>query len=147
MDYKLIISIIALLISLISLGWNIYIKIKSEKRQLLIQSYKAKSKDKYNCTVTLTNIGNKPIFIRRIEMKEKIKGRVVNRYLDYNKYKDGFENVPINPENWKTLMFEDNKHFNFCDSESKKFKETKIIVVTPKGQTFATKWFRQNNLR
>jgi hypothetical protein len=147
MDYKLLISIIALLISLVSLGWNIYNKIKSEKKKLLIQSYKSKSKDTFQCVVTLTNVGNKPIFIRRIDLEEKVKGKATKRHLDYNKYREEFENKPINPENWKTLIFKDTKHFTFFDTENKKFKKTRITVVDPKGKTFSTKWFGQNNLR
>tara|TARA_B100000809_G_C15001514_1_gene481724 strand:- start:551 stop:994 length:444 start_codon:yes stop_codon:yes gene_type:complete len=147
MDYKLIISIIALVASLFSLGWNIYNKMKSEKKKLLIQSYKSKSKDSFNCVVTLTNVGNKPIFIRRIELEEKINGKATKRHLDYNKYSKFFENNPINPEHWKTLIFEDTKHFEFYDSETKKLKKTKITVIDPKGNKYSTNWFSQNNLR
>ena len=147
MDNKLIVSILALLISLVSLGWNIYIKLTSEKKKLLIQSYKIKSKERFICVVTITNIGNKPIFIRRIELEEKVNGKVIKRNLDYYKYQDDLDNVPINPENWKTLTFEDNKYFSFFDSESQKYKETRLIVVTPNGKTFSTNWFCQNNLR
>lgn len=147
MDYKLLISIIALTISLASLGWNIYNKIKSEKKKLLIQSYKSKGKDTFHCVVTLTNVGNKPIFIRRIELQEKINGKTFNRYLDYNKYREEFENKPINPEHWQTLIFKDTKHFGFYDPKIRKFKITKITVVDPKGKKYATKWFGQNNLR
>lgn len=146
MDYKLIISIIALIVSLTSLGWNIYNKIKSEKKKLLIQSYKSKAKDVFQCVVTLTNVGNKPIFIRRIELEEKVNGKVTKRHLDYNKYREDFDNKPINPENWKTLIFKDTEYFGFFDSENKKFKQTKITVVDPKGKTYSTNWFRQNNL-
>ncbi|MGZ2372043.1 hypothetical protein ACXR6G_19905 [Ancylomarina sp. YFZ004] len=147
MDYKLTIALIALLISFVNLGWNIYIKFKSEKRKLLIQSHKSKSNDIFNCVVTLTNIGNKPLFIRRIELEEKINGKATKRHLDYNKYKEDLDNLPINPENWKTLIFKDNKYFSFFDSETKKFKETRIIVVTPTGKRYSTKWFGQSNLR
>ena len=105
MEYKLIISILALIISLISLGWNIYNKIKSEKKKLLIQSYKTKnSKGIFQCVVTLTNVGNKPIFIRRIELKEKVNGESINRHIDYEKYRKDFINKPINPEHWKILI-------------------------------------------
>lgn len=147
MDYKLTISIIALVISMFSLGWNIYNKIKSEKKKLLIQSYKSKSKDVFQCVVTLTNVGNQPIFIRRIELEEKENGKAAKRYLDYSKYQEEFENNPINPEHWKTIIFDDTKHFSFFDSKNKKFRKTKITVVDPKGKTYSTKWFRQNNLR
>ena len=147
MDYKLIISIVALVASLFSLSWNIYNKIKSEKKKLLIQSFKSKGKDVFQCVVTLTNVGNKPIFIRRIELEEKVNGKATKRHLDYNKYREEFENTPINPEHWKTLIFKDTKHFEFFDSENKKFKKTKITVVDPKGKTYSTKWFNQSNLR
>jgi predicted peptidase len=147
MDYKLLISIIALLISLVSLGWNIYNKIKSEKKKLLIQSYKVKSKDTSRCVVTLTNVGNKPIFIRRIELEEKVAGNSIKRHLDFNKYREEFENKPINPEHFKNLIFKDTKHFGFYDEETKKFKKTRLTVVDPKGKRFVTKWFGQNNLR
>ncbi|WP_289056035.1 hypothetical protein [uncultured Carboxylicivirga sp.] len=147
MDYRLLIAIIALLISLVNLTWNIYIKVKSEIRKLLIQSYKSKSNDTFNCVVTLTNIGNKPIFIRRIELEEKVNGKAKRRHLDYNSYSEEFENAPINPENWKTLIFKDNKYFSFFDTEAKKFKKTRLTVITPKGEKYTTKWFSQNNLR
>lgn len=147
MDYKLLISILALTISLVSLSWNIYNKIKSEKKKLLIHSYKSKHKDNFQCVITLTNIGNKPIFIRRIELHEKIKGESFNRHLDFNEYREEFENKPINPENWRTLIFKDTKYFGFYDNEIKKFKKTKITVVDTKGKKYTTKWFGQNNLR
>lgn len=148
MDYKFIISIIALVVSIVSLGWNIYNKIKNEKKKLLIQSYKSKSqsKESFLCVVTLTNIGNKPIFIRRIELEEKVNGKEIKRHLDYNKYHECFKNNPINPEHWKTLIFDDTQYFGFYDAENKKFKKTKITVVDPKGKTYSTKWFCQNNL-
>jgi len=147
MDYKLLISILALTISLVSLSWNIYNKIKSEKKKLLIHSYKSKHKDHFQCVITLTNIGNKPIFIRRIELHEKIKGESFNRHLDFDEYREEFKNKPINPENWRTLIFKDTKYFGFYDNELKKFKKTKITVVDPKGKKYTTKWFGQNNLR
>jgi len=147
MDFKILISIVALIISLISLGWNIYNKIKSEKKKLLIQSYKVKWDDTFQCVITLTNIGNKPVFVRRIELHEKLKGKSFKRHLDFNNYRKDFENIPINPEHWKTLTFKDSKHFGFYDSETKKFKKTKIKVIDPKGKIYSTKWFRQSNLR
>ena len=129
------------------MGWNVYNKVKSEKKKLLIQSYKSKSKETFQLIITLTNVGNKPIFIRRIELEEKVNGKATKRHLDYNQYRKEFENKPINPENWKTLIFPDTKYFSFYDTENKKFKQTKITVVDPKGKTYSTKWFRQNNFR
>jgi len=146
-DYKLLISIIALMISITSLGWNIYNKIKSEKKKLLIHSYKSKTRETFQLIITLTNVGNKPIFIRRIELEEKVDGKATKRHLDYNIYRKEFENNPINPEHWKTLIFPDTKYFSFYDSENKKFKKTRITVVDPKGKTYSTNWFGQNNLR
>ena len=148
-DYKLIISIFAILISLTSLGWNIYNKFNSEKKKLLIQCFKSKnhSNDNFQCVVTLTNIGNKPIFIRRIELEEKVNGKARKRDLDFEKFRQSFENTPLQPENWKTLIFEDTKYFKFFNTENQKFKKTRIKIIDPTGKIYSTEWFTQNNLR
>lgn len=147
MDYKLILSIIAIVIAFFNLGWNIWNKIKSDKKKLLIQSFKLKSKERSRCTITLTNVGNKPIYIRSIQIEEKVHGKIEKRNIDYSQYKDKTENKPLNPEDWRTFNLCDTKYFNFYDEENKKFKVVRIIVKDSKNKKYYTKWHRQNNLR
>lgn len=147
MDSNIIISILAITISLFSLGWNIYNKIKSEKKKLRIQCHKVRCKESTNCVIVLTNIGNKPIFIRRIELEEKINGMIIKRQLDFSRYKKDFDNIPINPEHFKTLVFHDTKYFSFFDISENKFKITRIKIVDPVGNIYKTCWFGQNNFR
>jgi hypothetical protein len=115
MDYKLLISVAAIIIALFNLGWNIRNKIKSEKKKLLIQSFKIKSTEKTTCTITLTNIGRKPIYVRSIQIEEKINEKIEKRNTNYSEYKEKIENKPINPEDWRTINLHDTKYFTFFD--------------------------------
>lgn len=146
-DYKLLISLLALLLSIITFGWNIWNKIKSEKKKLNIRCYKVQNNEKSQCVITLTNIGCLPIFIRRIELKELRNGKSHSISLDYKLYKDRFENKPLNPNEWQTIIFYDTKYLQFFDDNKKTYKRTKILIIEPNGKKHSTKWFNQNNLK
>lgn len=139
---ELIISIIALTFSGLSLAWNIWVKIFDFRKKLLIQCFKYGT-----CTITLTNIGNKPIFVRRIEIEEKVNGKTYKPNIEYHKYSGIFDMNPLIPDTWRTVSINTTKHFTIYDSNLKEYKETRIIVVEANGKEHKTKWFRQNNLR
>lgn len=146
-DYKLLISLLALILSIITFVWNIWNKIKSEKKKLSIRCYKIKNNEKSQCVITLTNIGYLPIFIRRIELKELRNGKSHSISLDYKLYKDRFENKPLNPNEWQTIIFYDTKYLQFFDDNKKIYKRTKIVIIEPNGKKHSTKWFNQSNLK
>lgn len=146
MDPNLIISILALLISVISLGWNVWNKVKSEQKKIIIHSYKNGTPHNQTCVITLTNIGKKPIYIRRIEMHKKEDGKSKPMNINYANYRERFENIPLNPENWHTIILKEDNYLKFTD-ENDKYFETRITVIEPTGKKHRTKWFKQNNLR
>ena len=146
MDIKLIISIIALVLSFISLGWNIWIKIKSDRKRLLIQCHKLGTNERESFIITLTNIGKKPIYIRRIELQRKINGDKKRVNFGYHNYSDSFDNKPINPEHWITTVVKENDYFKLRD-ENGKYYMSRITIVEPTGKKYRTKWFKQNNFR
>ena len=143
MKPELTISIIALLISIISLIWKIWFNIFDFRKKLQIKCYKTNE----TCVITLTNIGNKPIYIRRIEIWEKKGTEIFKPNIEYHKYSDKFELNAIMPDTWRTIIIEQNKSFTLLDLEKKDYKKTQIIVIEPSGKKHKTKWFRQNNLR
>lgn len=147
MDYKLIISIIAILISVISLVFNIWSKKQSESKKLQIKSYKSKDGKGYHCVVTITNIGKKTLYLRSISLEEKLNGKSISKSINYNYYREQIENKPLNPEDWKTFIFYDDKNLSFFDNENRTYKTTRFIIKDSKGKIYKTKWFRQNNLR
>lgn len=145
LNFQLLLSIIAIVISLFSLTWNIWNKIQDERKKMIIQCYKTKSNDKYKCVVTLTNIGKKPIYIRRIEIQEKVNNKIENKKPDYFEYQDKTENKPLYADDWRTIIISDHKYLSLYDADQKKYKTTRIIIVDSKGKEYYTKWFEQNN--
>ncbi|WP_396156118.1 hypothetical protein [Flavobacterium macrobrachii] len=147
MDYKLIISITALVISSISLIWNIWIKIQAEKKKILIQCHKINYETNCSFVITLTNIGKKPIYIRRIEIFELVNKETKITNINYSDYKDLFENKPLNPDDWRTVVLKDPKKTIFVDTETGKLKTNKVVIVEPNNKKYITKWFKQNNFK
>ena len=147
MDSKLIISIAALIISLISLIWNILIKIQAEKKKILIQCHKINYE--LNCTfvITITNIGKKPIYVRRIEIYELVDNKKKWININYSEYKDLFENKPLNPDEWRTVILNDPEKSIFVDNETGKLKMNKVVIIEPSNKKYSTKWFKQNNFK
>ena len=142
MKPELIISIVALLISGLNFSWNIWSKVFDFKKKLLIKCFKTDS-----CTLTLTNIGNKPIYVRRIEIEEKIDGKLFKPNIEYHKYSDNFEKNALIPDTWRTVVIKANKNFTLYDTNRKKYKKTRIVVIEASGRKHKTRWFRQNNLK
>lgn len=143
LDYHLLISIVAIIISVISLSWNIYNKVNSERKNIFISSYKnSDSKGDY-IVVMLTNTGKKPIYIRRIELFGKLNGDIKRLNIPYDTYNKRFENNPLDPENWETIIIRENKYLKFRN-ENNKYFDTKLVIVDPTGKEFKTKWFRQH---
>lgn len=147
MDSKLIISIAALIISLISLIWNILIKIQAEKKKILIQCHKINYE--LNCTfvITITNIGKKPIYVRRIEIYELVDNKKKWININYSEYKDLFENKPLNPDEWRTVILNDPEKSIFVENETGKLKMNKVVIIEPSNKKYSTKWFKQNNFK
>ena len=142
MKPELIISIIALTISILSLLWNIWSKIFDFRKKLKIQCFKLDA-----CTITLINIGNKPIYVRRIEIEEKVNGVIRKPNIEYHKYSNIFETNPLYPDTWRTVVIKTNNNFTLFNKEIKEYKKTRILVIEPSGRKHKTKWFKQNNLR
>ena len=142
MKPEFLISIIALTISVLSFLWNIWSKLFDLRKKLLLQCFKSGS-----CTVTLTNIGNKPIYVRRIEIEEKKDGRISKLEFGYHKYSDEFEMNALIPGTWRTIIIETNPNFSLFDINRKEYKKTRILVIEATGKIHKTKWFRQNNFR
>ena len=147
MDYKLLISILALVISAISLSWNIWTKVRSEKKKILIQCTKNNYSDKCSFVITITNVGKKAINIRRIEIEELVDNTSKKTFVNYSEYKDLIENKPINPDEWRTIVLWDKEKKIYVDQESGKLKTHRVLVVEPNNTKHTTKWFRQNNLK
>lgn len=145
MDYKFMISIIALFISCISLIWNIWIKIQSEKKKIIIQCHKVNYESSCSFIITLTNVGKKPIYVRRIEVFELLNKKSKRVNINYLDYKELFENKPLNPDDWRTVVFKDPKKAIFVDSETGKLKTNKVVIVEPNKKKHSSKWFKQNN--
>ena len=135
------ISISALIISVLSLSWNIWSKLFDYKKKLLIKCFKTET-----CTITITNIGNKPVFVRRIEIEEKIHGKIQKPNIEYQKYSDKFEMNPIIPDTWRTIEVGTTKSFTLYDA-NRKYKKTRILVIEASGKKHKTKWFKQNNFK
>lgn len=142
-DYNILISTIAIIISIISLSWNIYNKLKSERKRILINSYKSADPKGDFIVIMLTNTGKKPIFIRRIDLHAKLNGEIKKLNVPYQVYRERFENKPINPEHWETIIIKESEYFKLRNEDGKYF-ETKIILVDPTGKKFKTNWFRQH---
>ena len=142
MKPELIISIIALTISILSLLWNIWSKFFDFRKKLKIQCFKLDT-----CNITLINIGNKPIYVRRIEIEEKVNGIITKPNIEYHKYSNTFEINPIIPDTWRTVVINTNNNFTLFDKEKKEYKRTRILVIEPSDRKHKTKWFRQNNLK
>lgn len=147
MDFKLIISIAALIISSISLIWNIWIKVQAEKKKILIQCHKIIYETNCSFVITLTNIGKKPFFVRRIEIFELVNKETKRTNINYTDYKDLFENKPLNPDDWRTIVLKDPKKLIFVDTETGKLKTNKVVIVEPNNNKHTTKWFKQNNFK
>lgn len=147
MDSNLIISIAALVISSISLIWNIWIKIQDEKKKILIQCHKINYETNCSFVITLTNIGKKPIYIRRIEIFELVNKVKKRTNINYSDYKDLFENKPLNPDDWRTIVLNDPKKTIFFDSITGKLNTHKVVIVEPNNKRYSTKWFKQNNFK
>jgi hypothetical protein len=145
MDSKLIISIVALVISSISLIWNIWIKILAEKKKILIECHKINNEINCSFVITLTNIGKKPIYVRRIEIFELVNKEKKITKINYSDYKSLFENKPLNPDDWRTIVLKDPKKTKFVDSKTGKLKTHKVVIVEPSSKKYSTKWFKQNN--
>lgn len=142
MKTELIISIVALTISVLNFIWSIWSKIFDFRKKLLIKAFKLDT-----FTITLTNIGNKPIYVRRIEIEEKIDGKISKPNIEYHKYSDKFEMNPLIPDTWRTIVISTNKNFTLFDTNKKEYKKTRILVVEASGKNHKTKWFRQNNFK
>ena len=147
MDSKLIISIAALIISLISLIWNILIKIQAEKKKILIQCHKINYESNCTFVITITNIGKKPIYVRRIEIYELVDNKKKWININYSEYKDLFENKPLNPDEWRTVILNDPEKSIFVDNETGKLKMNKVVIIEPSNKKYSTKWFKQNNFK
>jgi hypothetical protein len=95
----------------------------------------------------LTNIGKKPIYIRRIEIFELVNKETKITNINYSDYKDLFENKPLNPYDWRTVVLKDPKKTIFVDTETGKLKTNKVVIVEPNNKKYITKWFKQNNFK
>ncbi len=136
-----------LIVAVLSLMWNMYFLVKSRKKKLKIKCFKSKSKDVFKAYITLTNLGEKPIYIRRIELYIK-KGKVVEKKnINYNQYREQTEFKPLNSEEWREIQLTETDHVKFFDEIERKFYKSKLIAVDTKGKEYKTKWFGQNNLR
>lgn len=142
MKPELLISIIALSISVLNLIWNIWSKLFDFRKKLLIKCFKSE-----NCTITLTNLGNKPIYVRRIEIEEKVNGKTNKPNIEYHKYSERFEMNALMPDTWRSIVINTNYNFTLFDNDRNEFKKTRIIIIEPSGNEHKTKWFRQNNLK
>lgn len=140
-DYKLTIALIALIVSIINLSWNILIKRNENKKKLLIQC----SMTNENCSITITNVGKKPIYVRRIEIEEKENGFKNKPNIEFHKYSKEFEMNPIISDTWRNVNIKSNSSFSIMNGENK-FKKTRIIIIDGSGKKYRTKWFKQNNL-
>lgn len=140
-------SFFILIVAILSLIWNMYFLVKSRRKKIKIKCFKSKSKDVYKAYVTLTNFGEKPIYIRRIELYIK-KGKIVEKKnINYNQYKEQTKFKPLNSEEWREVQLTETECVKFFDENERKFYKSKLIVVDTKGKEYKTKWFRQNNIR
>jgi len=103
--------------------------------------------DFFKCQITLTNTGNKPIYIRKIELYEKNKEQINKVHINYEQYRKETENNPLNPDDWRHIVLRDDNYISFYDYYLKKIKTTRFIIIDSKNNKFSTKWFNQNNLR
>ena len=142
-----IIATIALLVSITSLGWNIFAKI-SENKSLLdftvtIVRYGGKETDT-TCTVSVTNIGQKPVTIRRIEIQEKKENKIKFFHTIYRDYNKDIENKPLNSGEWRHIVLKEHKQYPFWDEAISKYKLLRLTIIDSKNKKYRTKWFRQS---
>ncbi len=141
MELKLVISIIALSISLISLIWNIVNYLNSQSKRLKIETHKVSD----TLVVTVTNRGKKPVFIRRFELIEKVQKNISVVRLNSTK-KQELEAEALNPEEWRTFIFKESE-FLKLKNEQGKLKKTKLLIFDSTKRRYVTRWFTQNNFR
>ncbi len=145
---SVLISIIALCISIISLGWNIIIKINENRTRLdftaTVVRY-ADDKIPNSCTVSVTNIGQKPVTIRQILLHEKKGSKIVSFYAPYRDYSKDIENKPLISGEWRHIVLNEHKDHPFYDANSSSYKLLRVTIIDSKKKKYKSKWFRQNN--
>lgn len=145
---SVIISIIALSISIISLGWNVLIKINENRSRLdftaTVMRY-ADEKIPNSCTVSVTNVGQKPVTIRQILVQEKKGDKVVSFHTTYRDYSKDIENKPLTSGEWRHIVLHEHKDYPFYDRNSSSYKLLRVTIIDSKKKKYRSKWFRQNN--
>ena len=141
MEPKLLISIVALTVSIVSLSWNILNYLNSQRKKLKIEAHKVSD----SLVVTITNRSKKSLFLRRFELLEK-NGKELNKVRLNSTTKNELEAKPLNPEEWRTFIFKEDKYLNF-KNEQGKLKKTKLAIFDSTKKKYSTGWFTQNNFR
>lgn len=142
-----IISLIALFISILSLGWNVWNKIREDSRKLEVTAYFSRAanlEDRHACNITATNLGQKSITIRKIIVQEKSNSVIKEIFIFYKNYKDEIENRPIVSGEWRSIVVYDSNTSSFYDSERMKYKTIRLIILDSQKKKHLTNWFNQS---
>jgi len=145
---SVIISIIALSISIISLGWNVLIKINENRSRLDftvgIVRY-GDDKIPNSCTVSVTNVGQKSVTIRQILVHEKKGDSIVSFQAPYRDYSKDIENKPLASGEWRHIVLLEHKDNPFYDTNTLSYKLLRVTIIDSKKKKYISTWFRQNN--
>ncbi len=145
---SVIISIIALLVSVISLGWNVLMKIIENKSRLdftaTVNRY-TDNKITNSCTVSVTNVGQKPVTIRQIVIHQKKNKKVLPFHTNYRDYSKDIENKPLTSGEWRHIVLYEHKDHPFYDINTSDYKFLRVTIIDSKRKKYKSKWFQQNN--
>lgn len=146
---SVIISIVALVISIISLVWTISVKIFENSRRLDFTSSIVCYGDPNipnSCTISVTNVGHTPIIIRKITLQEQ-HGETTRPFLfKYRDYTNEIENKPINSGEWRHIVLHEANGYDFYDKVNSAYRLLRVTIIDSKKKEYKSEWFRQNNI-